>query len=595
MKAIVKLIGFASLVLAYSHPMEAQCNFPTLSSPNICAGQSTSIVAPAGFRSYNWSSGETVNSITVTPATTSNYDCTVTCYGTELITNGGFESGNTGFFSGHNYTTPNGGLPEGDYTIAADSKQACTCFNTTAPHTGNNTMIVNGANAVQTVVWQQTITITPNTDYEFSTWMITNSNPAPYANLQFSINGQLLGNIFVGVPYNQGWKRFFETWKSPAVGTTAVISILNMIVAAKGNDFALDDISFRPYYSQTQSSTVTVNPVPTADILFPAVACENTALQLTDATTGATINNWQWDINNDGSVEYSTQNPSHTFTSAGNSDIKLSVVSAAGCSSNVVKSITINALPAVAFTGDVVQGCGPLCVNFTHTTANAASVAWSASDGFSSTNATANNCFAPGNMYNVTLAITDNNGCSNSLTKSNYIDVFPLPVADFSYTPQPVTILDPIIQITDKSAGSTIWKYTFGDGNNSSEQNPEHVYDPADTTTYIVTQIVENSYGCKDSIKKAINIKQGFAIYIPNAITPNNDGTNDIFLPEAIGVEEFEMYIFNRWGEIVFKSTDIKTGWSPSNTPIDTYVYFIKAKSVFSKSYSYRGSVALVN
>jgi len=79
-----------------------------------------------------------------------------------------------------------------------------------------------------------------------------------------------------------------------------------------------------------------------------------------------------------------------------------------------------------------------------------------------------------------------------------------------------------------------------------------------------IQQLAINSYGCRDSIIKQVEIKPAYTIYIPNAFTPNSDGTNDSFRAVGVGIEEFKMQIFDRWGALVFESDDINTVWDGS-------------------------------
>jgi PKD repeat protein len=108
-------------------------------------------------------------------------------------------------------------------------------------------------------------------------------------------------------------------------------------------------------------------------------------------------------------------------------------------------------------------------------------------------------------------------------------------------------MINPNVSFTDLSIDPVFWNWNFGDGETKSmDQNPNHMY--GDTGTYIVQLIVHNSKMCYDTIYKPIRIKDEFAIYFPNAFTPNDDGVNEQFKPLAVGVAEFKMLIFDRWG-----------------------------------------------
>jgi gliding motility-associated-like protein len=107
--------------------------------------------------------------------------------------------------------------------------------------------------------------------------------------------------------------------------------------------------------------------------------------------------------------------------------------------------------------------------------------------------------------------------------------------------------------------GGSTYQWEFGDGQRSTLVNPNNTYDVPGT--YYITLHAQNEIGCRDSVTKPITILPEFYIYIPNAITPNGDGINDVFAASTINVVDFEIYIFNRWGQQMFHSTDKRFQW----------------------------------
>ena len=98
------------------------------------------------------------------------------------------------------------------------------------------------------------------------------------------------------------------------------------------------------------------------------------------------------------------------------------------------------------------------------------------------------------------------------------------------------------------------YNWDFGDGFNSILSNPSHIY--KDTGCYQVRLIATNLVGCLDTTSRLVCIEDDFAIYIPNAFSPNGDDINDVFLPKGNGISpnEYELLIFDRWGLLLFKS-----------------------------------------
>ena len=244
---------------------------------SICLGSSIQLNATGGSI-YAWSPSTGLSNINIanpiaTPTSTTTYTVTVGVPSGELVTNGNFSAGNTGFISQYGYVNtpyvpgqPTSGLyPEGVYAVVPNPSIYHSNFNfSPADHTTGtgNFMAVNGARPDQniTIVWRQIVNVIPNTVYTFSTW-VTSIHPTAPANLNFSINGSTIGtNITAPTPGT--WVQFYTTWNSGS-NTTADIRIVDLTPDAGGNDFGLDDISFTTICNTNGSDQVivTVSPV----------------------------------------------------------------------------------------------------------------------------------------------------------------------------------------------------------------------------------------------------------------------------------------------------------------------------------------------
>lgn len=277
-----------------------------------------------------------------------------------------------------------------------------------------------------------------------------------------------------------------------------------------------------------------------------------------------------------------------------------------GCGSGPVSDeiiISVKPAPIVNFTANDTDGCSPVCVQFTDLTNPAGGICqWTFGDGSLSDVCGQNNhCYTTPGLYDVTLTVDDGLGCISTFTKNDYISVYGYPEADFVANPQPTTIYDPMIYFTDLSSDAVSWSWDFGDSTNSVLQNPSHLYDGEVPDSYSVTLIVENVHGCFDTIVKTIEIKSDWTIFVPNSFTPNGDGKNDLFKAVGTGIEEFEMYIYDRWGNEIFKSNDINKPWdgkvlngSGQLVQIDTYVWLIRFKDNTLQSHFYTGHVNML-
>ncbi len=146
-----------------------------------------------------------------------------------------------------------------------------------------------------------------------------------------------------------------------------------------------------------------------------------------------------------------------------------------------------------------------------------------------------------------------------TLTSVLQIRNIPGPTAGFRVYPDVATIEDPRIIFYDESFGATEWHWDFGDWSYSTAQSPVHLY--ADTGIFRVRQMIFNDEGCMDSVSHTVLIMDPITLFIPNAFTPNSDGVNDFFNAFGNHIADFEMRIFNRWGEEVFSCNNMTVGW----------------------------------
>ncbi len=275
-----------------------------------------------------------------------------------------------------------------------------------------------------------------------------------------------------------------------------------------------------------------------------------------------------------------------------------------GCTATTTAQITTIPSPVVVFSGNDTAGCAPLCVTFTCTTANINNWVWDFGDGNVGSGNNAQHCYKNPGTYNVTLTITDINGCTSTLVKNGYINVFPNVVAAFAATPQPTTILNPTITFTDQSVGASTWTWTFGESgssnNTSSLQNPVHMY--KDSGCYMVELIADNQYNCPDTTERLICIGGDYELWAPNAFTPDGSGVNDIWNVKGIGIDpaHFKLWIFDRWGNLIFETSDLFKGWDgranggKDIAQQDVYVWKVATQDYIGHKHQYIGHVSLV-
>lgn len=230
------------------------------SDTTICLGDSVLLKTKDSVLNYCWKTTDGNNPSTlnayVKPTSPVTYVLSGAVVGKNLVSNGNFSLGNSGFISDYVFTTANN--TEGQYWVGANPNAWNTSLSRCPDHTtgSGNMMTVNGSPSANAKVWSQKVAVTPNTNYTFATWIqsLISTNPA---HLQFSINNVNLGNSVDANANPCQWSLFTSTWNSGSA-TTAVITIVNDNTTIAGNDFALDDIFFGTATTKTDSLTVNV-------------------------------------------------------------------------------------------------------------------------------------------------------------------------------------------------------------------------------------------------------------------------------------------------------------------------------------------------
>jgi gliding motility-associated-like protein len=269
------------------------------------------------------------------------------------------------------------------------------------------------------------------------------------------------------------------------------------------------------------------------------------------------------------------------------------------CGDVQTTDVIVNPLPLVAFAADVTTGCEPFTVNFTNTGATG-NCSWDFGDGNTSLSCgPVSHTYTDPGTYDVTLTVKDGNGCLNSFTAVNYITVHPNPIADFTFEPQPTTIMDPMIEFTDYSSDAVLWNWDFAGLGTSTDQNPSFNFE--NPGSFDVELMVTSAEGCTDRITYTVEIGDETNVYVPNAFTPDGDGINDVFIPVLSGSDpmNYTFLIFDRWGKLIFESNVANVGWDGTykGTAVQqgVYVWKLQARSSDSNKYIEKaGHVTLI-
>jgi gliding motility-associated-like protein len=498
-------------------------------------------------------------------------------------------------------------------------------------------MVVNGAGAPNTTIWQQTITVVPNTNYQFSCWLAS-VHPSSPAQLQFFVNNVQIGPVFTATAVNCNWNMFFNQWFSGAA-TSAVIAIRNQNTALAGNDFAIDDIWFAQVVQVTDSHLIVVED-PVINLGNDTAACPGDSVLL-DAGTGFVQYLWS-----NGDVTPQTQ------IAAGNA-AWVRVTTDHGCIATDTLDVNNLPLPHIVTINDSI--CGGDTATLSAICNSAASFLWSNGAGNPSVQV------HPTATKQYTVLVTDTLGCTDSAIATVYL------------LPNPTVQLSPDVticrgtQTTLTASGGTGFHWLPGGQNTDSitvtPQDPSTKYivvvtdhnqcrdsaevivqtipypnilitGPADTlcigqpatinasggdtyawntgalmptitvtplenTTYTVTvSILSGGIRCETDARYHLPVKPCNVVFVPNAISLS--GVNNVFKPqgELIYAKAYRLLIFNRWGQLMFESTDFLHGWDGTfrgnKVQEGVYVYDILIDSGHGMPWRRRGTLTVI-
>ncbi len=584
-----KVLGLFFAVLAWSSA-ESQCGqYPVLNIGNdtmLCQGASVTYAVPTGYDAYNWNVGAgNQTSVSITSPTTLILN--VANYTQNLVVNGDFEAGDTGFTTG--YIPGTGGsfgllTNPGTYAITTSPNLvhnnfgACSDLGTTGP---GNMLVVNGSNVPNTTVWSQTIAVDPGTDYSFSAWVtsVENITQSNMAVLQFFIDGVQIGPVFSPTLLSCNWQQFIETWNSGS-NTSATISIVAQ-VSSGNNDFAIDNITFNTICPQSDTIVISYDP-NTIDAGTNIAFCQNDPQTIT-ATANFANPDFTWETNETTATITPTASGWYTVTAVS--------PSASGCVLQDSVNVNITMMPwdfdtVAAIPSDCGTNNGAVYTLISGNNSGQQPIyTWSGpgANNPNQINASVWQNLSPG-WYYIDIEIQ---GCHR--TDSALVTPLNPPVAQVSANP--TSGYGPLsVTFTNGSTNSNSFEWYFGNGNSTtandlSSQN--QVYDSVGT--YLVTLVAING-SCTDTAFVSVTVLPPpippvippvvpVDLKTPNIFTPNGDHVNDFFTFELLNIKALDVTIVNRWGNPVYTSSAVPFSWDGKDSAgnmMGEGVYFYK-------------------
>lgn len=432
-----------------------------------------------------------------------------------------------------------------------------------------------------------TVTITDANSCSVTTAITVNNigGPTLQTTSTDAVCGQANGSATVTATGGSG--TYTYSWSSTPVQTTATASNL----AAGTYTVTVDDGTC------IATAIVTINDISTgvtaSVINIVADSCSNGVGGATAEVTGGTAPyTYAWSSTPPQTAATLQNVPAGTYT--------VTVTDATTCA--ITANVTIPGTPGLtAITTTTTETCGQGDGSATVIVTGGSGVY---SYNWSNTETTSSiNDLAAGN-YTVTAS---DGTCTTTATAN--VGSTPGPTAGFSANPNVLTVSEGTVVFTDNSIGTIVnWEWNFGDNSPyGSGSQTAHQYTAIGD--YVVTLLVTDMNGCTDTVSGLIRVLDDFTLYIPNAFTPDEDGLNDGFSPVGRNVdpESFEMYIFDRWGDVMYYTTewDVYTAKEPWNGTkynkgtrddivVGVYVYRINLKELEGIKHVFIGSVTLI-
>ncbi len=359
----------------------------------------------------------------------------------------------------------------------------------------------------------------------------------------------------------------------------------------------------------TREKTILIHPDPTPEFSWEP-GCFNSIANFTSASflndpLGTTLDLHTWDFGDPNSGADNTSNdvtPSHTYSSPGTYNVTLTVTSSQGCETSLTRSISLSPVPPLQVQNDTVcSGFGGTLLVTGGIQPNT-TVTWFLTPNSTNPIHTGNFYATPPAVQTTTyyVAMEDATGCLSPLQPVRLV-VNAAPSVQWAFSDTEVEIPNAIVEfnILQQLHGPIVsWFWEFGDGATSDQVEPVHQY--TEEGEFDVSLTVVDDFGCTSSysLPSAIRVTKHVAVYVPNAFTPNGDGLNDEFFVVSRLVTDLTIDIYDRWGNLMFRSDNPNFRWSGVDLdgqplPEGVYTWMINAVEFTGERIKKAGSITL--
>ncbi|MFT3884168.1 MAG: PKD domain-containing protein [Flavobacteriales bacterium] len=299
-----------------------------------------------------------------------------------------------------------------------------------------------------------------------------------------------------------------------------------------------------------------------------------------------------WDIAGGSSPDLHARDLSLTLNGLGAHAVHV-VVTDHGCTGEYTDSIRVYPFPEPDFSIDP-QGCQPYTPGIVNRSRawTPMTYDWDFGDGTSSQDSVPSHTYvSPGN-YSVKLTVSTSNGCiaSRSLSRSDAVEVWPMPKARITADPMMTSLMHPEVTFADHSIGAVAIDIDVA-GTHYTTPQVTHVFDDAGRFPVLLT--ATSDMGCVDTASVTVIVGDHF-FYAPTAFTPNGDADNEVWLPSVRGARLYRLEVFDRWGQVRFSTTDPRQGWDGKGATPGVYAYKAWLSEYGPLEKEYNGSFILL-
>ncbi len=304
-----------------------------------------------------------------------------------------------------------------------------------------------------------------------------------------------------------------------------------------------------------------------------------------------------WDFG-DGTRVPGANPVTHTFANSGTYPVRLIMTDTNYCNSPDSITQFVRVSPIVKAIFDIPNGCAPYTAFINNATLGGLRFDWDFGDGTGSQLVNPVHLYPDTGKYTIRLVVSDSSTCNKVDSTQRTIEVHSKPAAAFFTRPEPAEYNIPTV-FTNQSSGAVRYNWLFGDGSSREKNSNDTVIHQYEATgTYQACLVAYNQYECPDTICHSVDALINPLLDVPNAFTPGRFGQNSVITVKGFGIQGMLFKIYNRWGRLVFQSTDPDNGWDGTYQgvpqPMDVYGYTLEAQFFDGTKTTKKGDITLI-